>query len=62
MPLSRLLAALLLPVLAGSPCARAAAPANPVFQGRIERLDPALDALVAPGTAIEVLAEGFNWS
>lgn len=28
----------------------------------IERLDPALDALIAPGTKVEKLAEGFNWS
>lgn len=34
----------------------------PVFQGSIERLDPALDALLAPDAAIEVLASGFNWS
>jgi gluconolactonase len=29
--------------------------------GRIERLDPKLDAIVAPGTAMEVIAEGFDW-
>jgi gluconolactonase len=29
---------------------------------RIERLDPALDALLAPDVAIEKLAEGFDWS
>ncbi len=34
----------------------------PTFQGSIERLDPALDALVAPDAKIEVLASGFNWS
>ncbi|HBJ87744.1 MAG TPA: gluconolactonase [Verrucomicrobiales bacterium] len=34
----------------------------PTFQGSIERLDPALDALIAPGAKIEVLASGFNWS
>jgi gluconolactonase len=32
------------------------------FSGKIERLDPALDALIAPTTQIEKLAEGFNWS
>ena len=36
-------------------------PASPTL-GRIERLDPALDALIAPGTPIEVLGSGFNWS
>ncbi len=30
--------------------------------GRVERLDPRLDALVPPGAAIEVLAEGFKWA
>ena len=39
----------------------AAEPA-PKFQGSIERLDPALDALLAPDAKIEVLASGFNWS
>jgi gluconolactonase len=28
----------------------------------IERLDPALDALIAPDARIEVLAEGYEWS
>lgn len=42
----------------------AAVAADPVssFNGSIERLDPALDALIAPGTKIEMLASGFNWS
>ena len=30
--------------------------------GTIERLDPALDALVPPNAKIEVLAEGFDWT
>jgi gluconolactonase len=30
--------------------------------GSIERLDPALDALVAPDARIEKLADGFTWS
>ncbi len=30
--------------------------------GSIERLDPALDALVPPDATLEVLAEGFDWS
>jgi gluconolactonase len=30
--------------------------------GSIERLDPALDALIAPDAKIETLAEGFDWS
>jgi len=34
---------------------------SPTF-GKIERKDPALNALIAPGTKIEKLAEGFDWS
>lgn len=30
--------------------------------GSVERLDPALDALLAPDAVMEKLAEGFNWS
>lgn len=30
--------------------------------GEIDRVDPAIDKLIATGTEIEVLAEGFNWS
>jgi len=30
--------------------------------GRIERLDPALDEMISPGTKIEVLAGGFTWT
>ena len=30
--------------------------------GHIERLDPALDALIAPDAKIEQLAVGFDWS
>jgi gluconolactonase len=30
--------------------------------GTIERLDPALDQLIAPGTSTEVLAEGHTWT
>lgn len=40
----------------------AVAQSAPSFTGSIERLDPTLDALIAPGTTIEVLATGFNWS
>jgi len=34
----------------------------PPFNMSIERLDPALDALIAPGAKVEKLAEGFVWS
>jgi len=30
--------------------------------GRIERFDPAFDAVVAPGAQVEKLAEGFDWA
>jgi gluconolactonase len=30
--------------------------------GSIERLDPALDQLIAPDSKIEVIASGFTWS
>lgn len=30
--------------------------------GSIERLDPALDAILSPDAKIEVIAEGYNWS
>lgn len=30
--------------------------------GSIERIDPALDALIAPGAELEIIAEGFEWS
>lgn len=32
------------------------------FKGRIERFDPALDALLAADAKLEQLAEGFTWS
>lgn len=49
--------ALILPVLAF-----AADEKLPPFNMSIERLDPALDALIAPDAKVEKLAEGFNWS
>ncbi len=36
--------------------------AAPVFQGKIERFDPAFDQLIAADAKIEKLAEGFTWS
>jgi len=33
-----------------------------VFNGRIERFDPAFDKLVAKDAKFEKLAEGFTWS
>ena len=31
------------------------------YTGSIDRLDPAIDGIIAPGTRPEVLASGFNW-
>ncbi len=42
-------------------CASATQPHYPTI-GSVERLDPALDDLIAPGAEIEVLAEGFDWA
>lgn len=47
-------------LVAASSVAVAQNPAE--FEGSIERLDPAIDALIAPDAKIEKLAEGFNWS
>jgi gluconolactonase len=41
--------------------ATAASRAYPAV-GSVERLDPALDALVPPGAAVEKLADGFTWA
>lgn len=50
--------------LAAAPTEGITAPTPPRRDARstIERLDPALDALLAPDAVIEVLAEGFTWS
>lgn len=58
------LLALLMDVTACLPAAtpiQSAAPPYPAH-GAIERLDPALDALLETTATIEKLAEGFNWS
>jgi gluconolactonase len=39
-----------------------AAAAAPEYIGGVERLDPALDALIATDAKVEKLAEGFEWS
>lgn len=58
----RLLPSLIvLPVVALSVLAQQAEPIPP-FEMSVERLDPALDTLIAPDTKVEKLAEGFNWS
>jgi gluconolactonase len=52
------LVATLVPVLAVS-AALAQAPASP---GRVERLDPRMDALIPRDAKVELLASGFKWS
>ncbi len=54
--MKRLLPLLLPLTLLGDP------PTAPTFDMTIERLDPALDALIAPDTRVEKCAEGFVWS
>ncbi|OYW69260.1 MAG: hypothetical protein B7Z21_01560, partial [Verrucomicrobiales bacterium 32-60-5] len=51
-----------LSILLATTLAAFAAEPLPTFHGSIERLDPALDTLLAPDAKIEVLASGFNWS
>jgi len=29
---------------------------------KIERLDPALDRLIAPDAKVEIIAQGYDWS
>jgi gluconolactonase len=38
------------------------APKEKKLVGSIERLDPALDQLIAPGTQAEIIGEGYTWS
>ncbi|HVZ73930.1 MAG TPA: SMP-30/gluconolactonase/LRE family protein [Polyangia bacterium] len=47
-----------------SAAAAATTPAKPLYPtiGAVERLDPALDALIAPDAKVEKLAEGFTWA
>jgi gluconolactonase len=50
---------ILLPLLAACVGERSTGPRT---IGSIERLDPAIDALIPPDAVIEVLAEGFDWA
>ena len=69
MSLSKLFPLLLLlgcaaeaPPVREDPASAGQAAAHPRTLGEVERLDPEMDELVPPGTSIEVLAEGFEWS
>ena len=53
---------LVLLVLSGVLTAQAQDKPSRAFTGRIERLDPAFDQLVAPDAAMEKVAEGFTWA
>jgi gluconolactonase len=55
--MKKLLSLLLVPV-----CLSAVETPSRAFKGRIERFDPVFDRLVAPGAAMEKLAEGFTWA
>ena len=56
--MKRLLPFLLFPVVA-----LAAEPISiPPFEPKVERADPALDQILAPGANLEKVAEGFHWS
>ena len=52
----------LLPFLLAPMVAMAADQKTAVFAPTIERLDPALDQVLAPDARLEKLAEGFHWS
>jgi len=43
-------------------CAAPEATQPPTSVGRIDRLDPALDSIIAPDAVIEKLADGFEWA
>ena len=49
-------------LLAPAPVQIKSMPAPYPVVGTVERLDPALDALLAPDAGMEKLAEGFHWS
>jgi gluconolactonase len=51
----------LLPFLL-APAIVCAADPLPVFAPKVERLDPALDQVLAPGANLEKIAEGYMWS
>jgi gluconolactonase len=40
----------------------ACSPKEKKLVGEVERLDPALDQLIAPGTQAEIIGEGYTWS
>ena len=48
--------------LSGAAGTGAEAGGGRTFVGGVERLDPALDALVAPDARVEVLARGYKWA
>ncbi len=35
---------------------------RPVTIGNVERIDPSLDSIIAPGSKAEIIAEGFKWT
>ena len=53
--------AIAVPLFTGANMSAAEPPARQSV-GQIERLDPALNSIVAPDARIERLADGFQWS
>lgn len=49
-------------LLAGVVALGSAMPEGSASVGRIERLDPRFDALVAPGAVLEKVADGIEWA
>jgi len=35
---------------------------QPATVGNIERIDPSLDSIIAPGSKVEIIADGFKWT
>ncbi|MEO8561771.1 MAG: SMP-30/gluconolactonase/LRE family protein [bacterium] len=48
--------------ITNAPVRSATVGANAMAPSRIDRLDPAFDAIVPPGATIEKLADGFDWT
>ncbi|MBH0014686.1 hypothetical protein I6F66_21815, partial [Pseudoalteromonas sp. NZS100_1] len=52
----------LLAGMAALPLTHALAHAADLPAARIDRIDPALDRIIAPGAQVEILAQGYRWA
>ena len=52
----------LLAGMAALPFTHALAHAADLPAARIDRIDPALDRIIAPGAQVEILAQGYRWA